>query len=364
MRFLATIFLLTWTTLAQPAEIIVRIAGAPNDGTLVIQVYDSPNAFGDFRDPLKELRMPARSDGVYTIDEVPAGNVALLVYLDENENGLIDKNFIGIPKERLGISNDYRPKGPPVFDRAAFSVRDGESATIDIELYKVLGERGRFGVGAGVIGRGSPYVGSDSSVLRAIPAITYNGERLQWLGPNVQYGFAGTGRWRLAATASYRIGVYEEEDSPALDGLGDRDGTLMAGLGFRYELPGGVNFLLRYEHDVLNGNGGAATARLGKSFQAGPLRIAPQIQANWLSADLVNYDFGVPDSASTITRPAYSAGSAISYEIGFSSFIELTENWRILLNLSTEFLPDEITRSPIVGNDRVVQGFAAITYVF
>jgi outer membrane protein len=364
MRYLAAAFVLISTFSAESAEIAIRIGAAPAKGTLVIQVYDSPNAFGDFRDPVKELRTPVRTDGEYRVDEVAAGTVAVVVYVDENENGLIDKNFIGIPKEPLGISNDYRPKGPPVFDRASFVVAEDAATTIDIEIYKILGERGRLGVGAGVIGRGSPYVGSDSNVLWAIPAITYNGERLQWLGPNLQFGLAGTGRWRVAASASYRIGVYEESDSPALAGLGDRDGTLMAGLGLRYEFPGGVNFLMRYEHDVLDGNGGTATARVSKSFQAGPLRIAPQVEANWLSADLADYDYGVPASAATLSRPAYSAGSSISYAIGFSSFVELTENWRILLNLSTEFLPDEIANSPIVGDDRVVQGFAALTYVF
>jgi outer membrane protein len=358
-------FFLMLAVSAESAEIGVRVKGAPADSTLVIQVYDTPNAFGDFRDPVRELRSPARADAVYRVDGVPAGNVAVLVYVDENENGLIDKNFIGIPKEMLGISNDYRPKGPPAFERAAVTVAEGTSTDIDIELYKVLGERGRFGVGAGVIGRGSPYIGSDSTVLQPIPVITYNGERLQWLGPTVQYGFAGTGRWRVAGTASYRIGVYEEEDSPVLAGLGDRDGTMMAGLGFRYELPGGVNFSLRYEHDVLDRiGGGASTARVSKAFQAGWLRVAPQIQANWLSSDLVNYDYGVPSSAATAARPAYSAGSSISYDVGFTSFIELTESWRILLNLSVEFLPDEIANSPIVADDRVVQGFAAITYVF
>ena len=63
-------------------------------------------------------------------------------------------------------------------------------------------------------------------------------------------------------------------------------------------------------------------------------------------------------------RPAYRADDSVSVAIGFSSFIELTESWRILLNLSLEFLPDEIAESPIVGDDRVAQGFAAITYVF
>ena len=73
---------------------------------------------------------------------------------------------------------------------------------------------------------------------------------------------------------------------------------------------------------------------------------------------------GAPEIAASATRAAYNAGSAVSYEVGFGSFIELTENWRIVLNLSTEFLPDEISNSPIVADNRVVKGFAAITFVF
>jgi len=365
VRLIAAILLAAWASLAQPADLLVRVQGAPADGMLVVQVYDSPNAFGDFRNPAKEIYAPIQMAAVYQIDDVPTGDIAVLVYVDENENGLIDKNFIGIPKEPLGISNNYRPKGPPAFGRAKFSISEGESTTIDIEIYKVLGERGRLGVGAGVIGRSSPYIGSDTTVLQPIPAITYNGKRLQWLGPNVQYGLIGTGWWRLAASASYRIGVYEEGDSTALSGLGDRDSTLMAGLGLRFEIPGGVNLALRYEHDALNRiSGGNATARISKGFQAGWLRIVPQLKVNWLSADLTNYDFGVPPDAATPTRPAYSTGDSVSYEAGFSSFIELTEDWRIILSLSAEFLPDEIVKSPIVADDRVVKGFAAITYVF
>lgn len=365
LRTGAIVILAGWADLAQSADISVRVQGAAAGDALVLQVYNSANAFGDFRDPVQELHAPAQADGAYRIHDVPAGDIAVLVYVDENRNGFLDKNFIGIPREPLGISNDYRPKGPPAFARAKFTISERESTTIDIEIYKVLGERGRLGVGAGVIGRSSPYVGSDSTVLQAIPAITYNGERLQWLGPNVQYGLLGTGPWRLAASASYRIGVYEESDSPALSGLGDRSGTLMAGLGFRVDIPGGADLSLRYEHDALNKiGGGAATARVSKGFQAGAFRFVPQLQLNWLSADIANYDFGVPASAATSVRPAYEIGSSVSYEVGFGSFIELTESWRIVLNVSAEFLPDEIVDSPIVADDHLIKGFAAITYVF
>lgn len=352
-------------SLAQAAELAVRVEGAAAGDALVIQVYDSATAFGDFRNPLHETRVVASPGATYAINDVPPGDIAVLVYVDENSNGFIDKNFIGIPKEPLGISNGYRPKGPPVFDRAKLAVAAGDPTTIDISIYKVLGERGRLGVGAGVVGQGSPYTGSDTTVLQPIPAITYNGERLQWLGPNLQYGLVGSGAWRLAASASYRIGAYEEDDSPALAGLGDRDGTLMAGLGLRYEAPRGLNLLLRYEYDVLDKiGGGAATARISKSFQAGWLRIAPDLRVNWLSEGLANYDFGVPASAATSTRPAYDTGSAVSYELGFGSFIELSESWRIIMSVAMEFLPDNIADSPIVDDDRLLKGFAAITYVF
>jgi len=365
VRALFAALLCAWVSGAHSADITIRIQDVPAASDLVFQVYDSANAFGDFRDPVKELRMPVAADADYQITGVPPGEVAVLVYIDENRNGLLDKNFIGIPKEALGISNNYRPKGPPAFERAKFTIADGAINRIDIAPYKVLGERGQLGVGVGVIGRGSPYVGSDTTVLQPIPAITYSGDRLQWLGPNVQYGIAGSGPWRLALSASYRIGVYEEDDSPALAGLGDRDSTVMAGLGFRVEVPGGVNVLLRYEHDVIDKiGGGAATARASKGFQAGAFRFAPQLQVNWLSADLTNNDFGVPASAATPTRPAYDTGSSVSYEVGIGTFIELSEDWRVIVNVSAEFLPSEISSSPIVADDRVVKGFAAITYVF
>lgn len=365
MRSFVLLLLSLCVSVASAAELTVSVTDAPASGTLVFQVYDSANSFGDFRDPALEKRLPAIGDGEYVLEDVPTATVALLVYFDANENGVLDKNFIGIPKEPIGLSNGYRPKGPPSFERAAFSVDASDGQMMAVEMTKVLGERGRLGVGAGVIGQSSPYLGSDTTVLQPIPAITYNGERLQWLGPNVQYGLLGVGKARLALSASYRVGAYEEDDSPALAGLGDRESTLMAGLGFRYEIPGGVNLLVRYEHDALgNIGGGNATARLSKGLQAGIVRFVPQLSVNWLSDDLTDHEFGVPAAAALPTRPEYAPGSSVSYGVGFGSFVELSEDWRIVLNVRVDFLDAAIKDSPIVDSDEIVSGFAAITYVF
>lgn len=365
IRHLLTLTLVVMPLLLNAAELTVRLDNAPSDGALVFQVYDSADEFGDFRDPAQEVVLPASGDGEYVIPDVAAGTIALVVYYDENSNGLMDKNFIGIPRERVAISNNYQPKGPPNFSRASFELQNGDRDTIGIEMYEVLGKRGLLGAGVGVIGRSSPYRDSDESVIRAIPAITYVGERLQWFGPALRYGIAGSGKLRLAAAAEYRIGAYEESDSDYLQGLGDRDDTVLAGLGLQYEISEGFEFEFVYQHDVLDRiGGGMANARLSRGIPAGPILFVPQVAYNWLSSEMSNHDYGVPLSAATASRPAYSLGSTTSYELGLTTFIELNEDWNIIVNVAGERLSSDISASPIVEDDVLVKGVAIISYIF
>jgi outer membrane protein len=347
------------------AEIQVRLDNPPPEGTLVFLLFDSANAFGDLRDPLKTLQFPSDEREIYRIEEVAPGEYALVVYCDENGNGRLDKNFIGIPREPMGFSNSYRPKGPPTYDRARFELGTDEIRMFEVELFRPLGKRGLFGIGPGVILRSSPYRGSDDFVAQPIPAITYNGERLQVLGTGLRFGLIGSGDLRLAVTANYRIGAYEESDSRILRGLGDRDDTIMAGLALIWELPDGLKLRAGYEHDVLDEIGGGS-ARIGidKSFQYGIARLTPEIGVNWVSSGLSDYDFGVPQDKATADRPAYKLDDTFSFETGLGAFIELSRDWRIVLNMSAEFLEDEVTDSPIVSDDYVIKGFATVNYVF
>ena len=66
------------------------IENAPDNGTLVFQVYNAADAFGDLRDPAQEFSLPAVGDGTYVLENIIDGQIAVLVYYDENENGLID----------------------------------------------------------------------------------------------------------------------------------------------------------------------------------------------------------------------------------------------------------------------------------
>lgn len=351
--------------LVSAADLNVQLKNAPSAGSLVFQVYDSADTFADFRDPAKEIVLAARGDGEYRLSDVGDGTIAVLVYFDENANGRIDKNFIGIPREPLALSNNYRPKGPPSFSKASFDSTSPDRQAQTMELFQVLGDKGRLGIGVGAIGRSSPYRDSTSSVVKIIPAVTYIGERLQWFGPSLRYGIAGSGKLRLAAIAEYQLGAYEESDSVVLLGLGDREDTLVAGLGLQYEISEGFQLDLSYQHDVLDRiGGGLAKAQVSRRFPVGPVTLSPQATYNWVSSDMSNYDFGVVANAATVERPAYSMGSTTSLELGLGMSIELSEEWRIMINIAGEKLDSDVTSSPIVEDDVVFKGFAMISYIF
>lgn len=79
---------------------------------------------------------PARDgENVILVPNVPKGTWAVLVYQDENGNGQLDRNLLGIPKENYGFSRDAASKfGPPGFDDAAIEVGD-EPTVAKIRLH-------------------------------------------------------------------------------------------------------------------------------------------------------------------------------------------------------------------------------------
>jgi len=347
------------------AEVIVRVDNPPGSGSVALALFNSANTFGDLRNPHRVVMYTLDGRDEYLIEDVEPGEYALLVYFDENGNGRIDKNFIGIPKEPLGFSNRYRPKGPPSYQRAAFQIKQGESLAFEVELYRPLGKFGRIGVGAGLIARSSPYTGYNGAVSKVIPAVSYNGERLQIYGPKMQLGIVGSGNLRLAVSGRYRMGVYNEDDSIFLKGMGDRSDTFMAGLAVQAVLPAGVKLSASVEYDVLDKIGGAeARIAFNKSLQFGVFRFAPEIAFNWTGSEISNHDFGVPLSQATADRQAYYLGDTHSVEAGLGLFIEITRDWLLFMNVAAESLSDEVTASPIVSEDYVIKGFAAINYVF
>lgn len=346
---------------APDSTIRVELTQRPESGRIRLLLFDSNENFQDLREAARIETFDAGEELV--LANVPPGEYALLVHFDEDDDGELDRNLLGIPVEPIAFSNGYRPTGPPTYARARFELDDEAARAFELSLARPLGERGLWSVGLGVIGRSSPYVDYDGGVLQPIPVVTYNGERLQVLGPFLSYGIAGSDRLRLAATARYRIGAYEESESPALTGLGDRDATAMAGLRLVYELPNGIDVQVGYEHDVLDQvGGGTGRFSIDRPFQLGVASLSPRLGLQWTDADVSNYDFGVPAELALPERPAYAPASTLNTELGVGAFVEITERWRLVADLGVQLLDDDIEASPIVDDDVLLQGFLAVTY--
>lgn len=68
-------------------------------------------------------------------EDMPPGAYALAVVHDENMNGKLDVNWIGVPTEGYGFSNDARALlGAPSFSAASFPY-DGRDLDLTISLH-------------------------------------------------------------------------------------------------------------------------------------------------------------------------------------------------------------------------------------
>lgn len=113
---------------ASAASIEVRVQGVTAKGKVLVAVCDK-NTF--LKDCAYSGSAPAKAgETVVTVDGVPTGSWAVLSYQDENDNGKLDRNVLGIPKEPYAFSRDARGRfGPPSFEDAAFELRDEKAVT-------------------------------------------------------------------------------------------------------------------------------------------------------------------------------------------------------------------------------------------
>jgi uncharacterized protein (DUF2141 family) len=121
-------------TQASAAELTVNITDLrTREGALLVAVVDSAAAWDDSRQAIARqrvvpdgdaltLRFPGLADGAYAVQ----------VMHDENGNGKLDANFLGMPVEGYGFSNNPQVMRRPTYDEARFELAG--DASIDVRL--------------------------------------------------------------------------------------------------------------------------------------------------------------------------------------------------------------------------------------
>ena len=116
----------------QASELIINLSDQKKAGTLMLAIYNNAEAFEG--SVIKEKRSEVGvfkglelylepKDSMRLSIEIPDGEYAIAFFIDANGNKKLDKNFLGIPKEQFGFSNNAMGTlSAPSFEQAKFKV--------------------------------------------------------------------------------------------------------------------------------------------------------------------------------------------------------------------------------------------------
>ena len=116
---------------AWAAELAIKVTNIKHKGVLYAAVYDDKEVFESDKGDNSKQRpgivaglvkkvMSGEAEGTI---ELEAGTYSIGFFIDKNDNEKLDTNFLGVPKEQFGFSNDARGRfGPPSFEAASFTL--------------------------------------------------------------------------------------------------------------------------------------------------------------------------------------------------------------------------------------------------
>ena len=130
------------TQVAVADTLVVEVNNIKKAGEIHVAVYDNAEAFEADRGE-KGGAAPGIVDGTIVMVEagtstfeyeLPAGQYAVGIFHDVNLNNKMDNNFLGLPKEQYGFSNNARALfGPPSYEDAAFELKGDTKQSIDLQ---------------------------------------------------------------------------------------------------------------------------------------------------------------------------------------------------------------------------------------
>ncbi|GGY39811.1 MipA/OmpV family protein [Parvularcula lutaonensis] len=243
----------------------------------------------------------------------------------------------------------------------------------EIEQYKKMTI---FQLGAAVAVNNEPYRnfnGGDPNKL-VVPFYVYNKNNLTLAGPNISYRFWRPLDVQISAEGKYRFQNYEEDDSPFLEGMGDRNGTFEVGLKaqkrynrLRLQAEGFVDAAGQHDGYELTAR---ATLEVGNGRM---ISFRPLVGVSYQSENLIQYYYGITNAEARVNqavgdgtfmdRPAYFAdGGAVTPFAGAQVRVRLSRRLAFQGQVKSAFLPDGITDSAIVEKDNRTSAFFGLSY--
>jgi uncharacterized protein (DUF2141 family) len=103
-------------------------------GTIRVGLFDKEDSF--LKDAvIGKIVTAATPEVTVVFENLPPGEYALSVIHDENENGELDSNMVGMPREGFAFGNNAMGMfGPPSFEKAKLRIENNKQSSQSIDL--------------------------------------------------------------------------------------------------------------------------------------------------------------------------------------------------------------------------------------
>lgn len=258
-------------------------------------------------------------------------------------------------------------------------------------------------LGAGAVT--NPLHGGNNIPLVVIPTISYYGENIFFENNTLGYSFFETehlvvsaigklnyeksyfSRWHPenilvdSSSSNSVISTPDEGDQNTIEPsedyqksvvnineVSDRDWAIDAGIQLNWFINKTTDAKLNILHDinnVYNGFNGQLALTKRVTLVALPSTLMSfSLGANWNSESLVDYYYGISKQRDPKAKVGYQGKQSINPYLRFALKHQLSEHWRVRVQVKRVFLATGTTNSPLVKEDHVNTFFAGVTYDF
>ena len=140
--FISLVLLVVTNTISQTFKLNIEIENIEQKGTIYLAIYDNSTNFDQDNQNkninknrwVKSIVEVVNKNNFTKNVELKKGVYAISLFVDSNDNKIIDKNLLGIPTEQYGFSNNASGfLGSPSYTDASFNLVDDLNIKISLK---------------------------------------------------------------------------------------------------------------------------------------------------------------------------------------------------------------------------------------
>lgn len=133
----AACLLIMATSLTRASDVTIKVEGVKdNTGKVAALLFADAGGFpNESAKAAHKIQVDAKPGTTeIKLTGLKPGRYAVCVIHDANQNALLDRNLIGIPKEGVAISNGIR-REKPTFEKAVIEIKEGDTVVLPLKYW-------------------------------------------------------------------------------------------------------------------------------------------------------------------------------------------------------------------------------------